>query len=155
MATESTEKKNGFVSRWEPIEDVSDIFSRFNHFMNRIWRESLTHSSDVWVPRVDVYEDDKEIIITMGVSGVDRKDISVELIDNVLSISGERKLEKEERKDRYLRIERSYGQFSRRLTLPIDADPATLSAACSDGVLRVTMSKKPIESGKVKAIEIK
>jgi HSP20 family protein len=105
-------------------------------------------------PSIDVSETDKEMTIEAELPGVDEKDIDVTLADNLLTIKGEKKQETEEKQKDYHLTERSYGSFMRSMSLPFDADPATIKAAFKDGVLTITLPKPPEVEAKVKKIAI-
>jgi HSP20 family protein len=91
---------------------------------------------------VDVYEDEHNVTLKIEVPGIDEKDIDVRIENNVLTVDGERKFEKEEKEENYRRVERQYGSFTRSFTLPntVDADRAT--ANCGKGVLKISLAKK-------------
>jgi HSP20 family protein len=93
------------------------------------------------VPSMDVTETDKEIEITAELPGLEEKDVQVNLADNVLTIRGEKKAEKEEKEKNYHMIERSYGSFSRSIELPAGIDPNAVKATIDKGVLKVTVPK--------------
>jgi len=105
-------------------------------------------------PTVDVSETDKEIRISAELPGVDEKDVEVVVSDNVLTIKGEKKAEKEEKKQDYHLVERSYGSFARSLTLPFNADPTKAKASFAKGVLTITVPKPPEIESKAKKIAI-
>jgi HSP20 family protein len=105
-----------------------------------------------WAPAVDIYETDKEISMKAELPGMQEKDIDIKVEDNVLSISGERRMEKEIKEENYHRIERAYGSFNRSFTLPRTVDRDAIKAAYKDGVLTVTLPKK--EEVKPKQIKI-
>lgn len=106
-------------------------------------------------PQVDVGANDKEYSITVEVPGVDEKDVKVEIINNTMTIRGEKKQEKEEKEKNFYRVERSYGSFQRVLSLPDDADQEGVKAKFKKGVLRVTIPRKVLPESAVKKIEIK
>ena len=101
----------------------------------------------VLAPRVDVAEDEKAVTLTAELPGVDEKDIDVSLVDDQLTIRGEKRSEHNEKKEeegRTLhRVERSYGAFQRTLAIPYKVDPDQVSAQFKDGVLKVTLPKPP------------
>ena len=101
---------------------------------------------------MDVYEDDHNITIQAEIPGVSEKDLDVRLENNVLTISGERKLENEEKKENFHRIERHYGRFARSFTLPGAVDPDSVDAEFENGVLKVTLAKR--EEARPKQIKI-
>ncbi len=133
------------LQRWDPIRD----FERFHEEMDRIFRglgtgRAVPVQTDVTCPfAVDVLEDKDQVVLKAELPGVNPKDVDLHVEDNVLTISGEKKLEHEDKKDSYLRIERYYGKFSRAFTLPPYVDPNQVSAEYKDGVLTVTLPKRP------------
>jgi HSP20 family protein len=105
-------------------------------------------------PRIDIGEKDDQIVVSAELPGLDEKDVEVTLTDNVLSIRGEKKLEKEEKERGYTYTERSYGSFERRIPLDVDVLSEKVSAAFKNGVLTVTLPKNPEAQGHVKRIAI-
>jgi HSP20 family protein len=106
-----------------------------------------------WTPAVDVYEDENAYLIKLELPEVNRDDVKVNLNENTLSISGERRVENEQKRENYHRVERSYGQFYRSFTLPPNVDTGAIKAEFKDGMLRLTLPKK--EEAKPKQIEVK
>lgn len=106
-------------------------------------------------PQVDIGATDKEYSITIEVPGVDEKDVKVEIANNTMTIRGEKKQEKEEKKKDYYRVERSYGSFQRVLSLPEDANQDDIKATFKNGVLTIKMPRKALPKSDVKQIEIK
>lgn len=94
-----------------------------------------------WAPAVDVFEDEKEIVLTADLPDMDQKDLDIHVEDNQLTIKGERKFENEEKKDKYHRIERRYGSFQRTFALPDTVDGDNIVAKYDKGVLKVTLPK--------------
>ncbi len=97
-----------------------------------------------WMPRADIRETDKEYILEVTLPGVRREDVKVEVKDDVLTITGEKKCEKEEKGKSWLRRESCYGSFQRSFTLPQGLHPEDIKASSKDGVLTLTM-RKPAE----------
>ena len=133
------------IARWDPFREFSTLQDR----MNRLFRESYgpegrdeSLSTSQFAPPVDVYEDEHNVVLKVEVPGIDEKDIDVRVENNVLTVHGERKFEKEEKEENYRRVERQYGSFTRSFTLPnrVDADRAT--ANYDKGVLKITLAKK-------------
>jgi HSP20 family protein len=121
--------------------------------MNRLFQDTwtspvpMTHESESllsgsFVPPVDVYENEHDIIVKMEVPGIDQKDIDIRLENNVLTVKGERKLEKEEKEENFQRVERRYGAFTRSFTLPNTVDTETVKADYEHGVLKITLAKR-------------
>lgn len=106
-----------------------------------------------WSPLVDISEDEKEYVIKAEVPEMKKEEIKITVHDDVLSISGERKYEKEDKGKKYHRVERAYGSFMRSFTLPEDADGSKVNAEYKDGILKVHLPKS--EKAKPKAIEVK
>ena len=106
-----------------------------------------------WSPLVDITEDEKEYLIKAEVPEIKKEDIKLLVQDNVLTISGERKSEKEEKGKKYHRVERTFGSFMRSFTLPEDADGSKVAAEYKDGMLNVRLPKS--EKAKPKSIEVK
>jgi HSP20 family protein len=136
------------LSRWEPFREFSTMQDRMNR-MNRLFRESyspegpedaLTTTS--FAPPVDIYEDEHTITLKLEVPGIDDKDIDVRIENNTLTVHGERKIEKEEKEENFLRVERQYGSFTRSFTLPSSVDSGQVSADYEKGVLMIKLAKK-------------
>ena len=108
-----------------------------------------------FVPAVDLKEEENRYVIQVDLPGIDPKDVEVSLENNVLTIKGERRTEAEETKEGYYRVERVYGSFLRRFTLPAEVDEERIEASYKDGVLTVVLPKKPEAVSKAKKIEIK
>lgn len=133
------------LQRWDPIRD----FERFHEEMDRIFRGLGTGRggavhTDVTCPfAVDILEDKDQVVLKAELPGVNPKEVDIHVEDNVLTISGEKKIEHEDKKDSYVRVERYYGKFSRAFTLPPYVDVNQISAQTRDGVLTVTLPKRP------------
>lgn len=146
-----------FTSRWDPFKELEDMERRLSAWFGRPLRrlegekEALTVAE--WSPLVDIEESDKEYLIKAELPEVKKEEVKLTVQDDVLTISGERKAEKEEKGKKYHRVERCYGSFMRSFTLPEDADGTKVSAEYKDGVLRVHLPKS--EKAKPKAIEVK
>jgi len=114
-------------------------------------REEITLAD--WTPLADITEDEKEYLIKAELPELKREDVKVTVENGVLTISGERKFEKEEKKKKYHRVERGYGSFVRSFSLPDDADANMVKAEFKNGVLMVHLPKN--EKAKPKQIEVK
>ena len=131
------------LTRWDPFREFSTLQDR----MNRLFRDSygdreeaLTTSS--FAPPVDVYEDEHHVSLSIEVPGIDDKDIDVRVENNVLTVHGERKFEKEQKEENFRRVERQYGSFTRSFTLPNTIDTDSIQASYSKGILKVQLAKK-------------
>lgn len=125
--------------------------------INQLFNNGRTAGDDValsaWTPAVDIFESESGYLIKLELPEVGRDDVKISLHDQTLTISGERKIENEDKRDGYHRIERSYGQFYRSFTLPPNVNPEAINAQFKDGVLRLTLPKR--EEAKPKQIEVK
>ena len=146
------------VTRWDPLRELDDFQNRFSTLFGRApvkkdgeKREALTVAE--WAPLVDIVEDEQEYVISAEIPGVNKEDIKVGVQDDVLTISGHRKYEKEEKDKKFHRIERAYGSFARSFTLPEDSDGEKVAAEFKDGMLKVHLPKT--EKVKPKQIEVK
>ena len=126
--------------RWEPVSLHGDLNRLFNTYFDSATqggRSSLRR----WTPALDVVETETDYVLRADLPGVDEKDVKIELENRVLTVSGERKAEHEERKEGYYRVERSSGSFARRLTLPAGVDPAAVTATFDKGVLEIRIPR--------------
>lgn len=145
------------LSRWDPFKEMDEVSKRLNSLFNlspsRLsnGKEAMTVAE--WSPLVDITEDDKEYLIKAELPEVRKEDVKVTVENGVLSITGQRKFEKEEKDKRYHRIERAYGSFTRSFTLPDDADDGKVSAEFKDGVLGVRLAKN--EKARPRSVEVK
>lgn len=141
-----------FVSLQREIDRLFEDFTRgFPSFANM--PSLATTKSDLVLPSMDVTETDKEIEITAELPGLEEKDVQINVADNMLTIRGEKKAEKEEKDKNYRLVERSYGSFERTLQLPDGVNLDAIKANISKGVLTVTVPKPaPAQS---KSIEVK
>lgn len=148
------------MTRWDPFNEFTSLQDRFNTLLNQpfgffrgfnpMMEQSLTAPN--FVPAVNIFEDEHTIKLEAELPGMEEKDIDVSLENNILTISGERKLENEEKKENFHRIERSYGRFTRSFTLPPTVDTENVNAEFNSGLLKITLNKK--EEAKPKQIKI-
>jgi HSP20 family protein len=138
----------------DPFRELFDLQRGLNQLLDASFE---TPREDVplkaWAPPVDIYEDDNAFLIKLELPEVSRDEVKVNLNENTLSISGERRVENEQKRENYHRVERSYGQFYRSFTLPPNVNPEGINAQFKDGVLRLTLPKR--EEAKPKQIEVK
>lgn len=107
---------------------------------------------NTWTPAVDIYEDNDTFLLKLELPEMNKEDIKVNLNENVLAISGERRFENEDKRDGYHRVERSYGQFYRSFTLPPNVNTEAINAEYKDGILRLSLPKR--EEAKPKQISV-
>jgi HSP20 family protein len=133
--------------RWEPVRELNTIQSEMNRLFNTFFDSPTpgngagTHTARRWIPAMDLVETADDFVLRADLPGLTEQDVNIELEDNVLTVSGERKAEHEQRKEGYYRVERSSGSFSRTLTLPEGVDPQSVRASFDRGVLEVQIPK--------------
>lgn len=144
------------IMRWDPFRELEEL----QHRMSTVFGRALTKNGGKeamtvaeWSPLVDITEDEKEYVIKAELPEVKKEDVKVSVQDGVLTITGERKSEKEEKGKKFHRVERTYGSFYRSFTLPEDADAQMVAAEFKDGVLKVRLTKS--EKAKPKSIDVK
>jgi HSP20 family protein len=130
------------IIRWEPFREVNSLQSRVNSLLRNLNSENETVSAARFVPPVDIYEDEKKVVLKLEVPGVEEKDLQVSVENQTLTVRGERKFESEEKEENFHRIERRYGSFYRSFTLPTTVDTENVDAKYNAGVLRVELTKK-------------
>jgi HSP20 family protein len=161
--TEKTEKEAAGMVPWRPFAEFERWPSLWEGFpslfgeslfprMGRLFPE-LERRSREFLPLMDVTETDAQYTITVELPGIKKEDVQVELREGMLMIRGEKKSEREEKKERSRYVERTFGSFSRSFTLPPDADPDRVQAAFNDGVLTLTVPRT--EESKPRQIAIK
>ncbi len=140
---------------FEPFRDLMTLQQRINRMFDdvvpRSGRTELATTN--WSPSVDIYERPEEIVIEAELPGMTKENVSVNLENGVLTIQGERKLEHEDKRENYHRIERAYGTFMRSFTLPSHVNVEKIDAQFKDGVLQVRLPKR--EEAKPKQINVK
>jgi HSP20 family protein len=133
--------------RWEPVRELTSLQSEMNRLFNTFFDapvgtgEQGAGPARRWIPAMDLVEADDHFVLRADLPGLGEGDVAIEVDGDVLTVSGERKAEHEERGEGFHRIERSYGAFRRSLTLPDGVDPETVSATFDKGVLEVRIPK--------------
>ncbi|HEX2709171.1 MAG TPA: Hsp20/alpha crystallin family protein [Solirubrobacterales bacterium] len=141
MATELTE--------WRPFSEFADL----RHRLDQVFRDFGDAAQHGWTPSVDVVRKDDELVLRANLPGIKAEEVKIQVEDDVLTISGEHREEKEEKKDDYVRRERRFGSFSRSMALPAGTKVEDIEATTEDGVLEVTVPLSKSEERK--AVEIK
>jgi HSP20 family protein len=127
------------IVRYEPWA----LLGRFQRQLDRALGESADGASVSWIPHVDVHEETERFVVVADLPGVEGKDIEITADQGVLTIKGERRSEKKSSKDGYERVERAAGTFLRRFTLPESVDAEAIKASHTNGVLELTLPKRP------------
>lgn len=144
------------LTRWNPLNELEDLMNRYNRIFG-LTRAGDREMSDLfsrsdWAPAVDIKETDDAYLIEAELPGLNKKDVKVTVDDGVLTIQGERRQEEESSDKKIHRVERFYGSFMRRFSLPDNVDENSVKAKFKDGVL--TLSVKKAEPKEPKAIEV-
>jgi HSP20 family protein len=138
---------------WEPVRELQTIQQEMNRLFDAFFNvPTADRAGRRWIPAMDLVEDDDHVVLRADLPGLDENDVTVHVEDGVLTVSGERRAEHETRDDRFHRIERAAGRFSRSLTLPDGVDPEAITATFDKGVLEVRIPK-PVE-GRAKRVDI-
>ncbi|MEO0238111.1 MAG: Hsp20/alpha crystallin family protein [candidate division WOR-3 bacterium] len=142
------------LQKFSPFSELFDLRKEIDSlFDDKFFGKMLQpYYESNWTPSMDISETDKEFLVTVELPGMKKEDINLSIDNNVLTIEGERKSEKEEKGRTFHRIERSYGKFYRSVTLPKKVDEENIKATFKDGLLNITLPK--VEKEKVKNIEI-
>ena len=132
------------LTRFYPYRELNTLQDRVNRLFHDSFGEGRDESlaTSSFAPAVDVYEDEHNVTLKIEVPGIDEKDIDVRIENRTLTVTGERKFEKEEKEENYRRVERQYGSFSRTFTLPTTVDTENVSADYEKGVLKIKLTKK-------------
>jgi HSP20 family protein len=141
------------VSHLEPFRGLSTLQGQLNRLFNESFRNSGEESAlTTWAPAVDIFETPNELVVKADLPDVNEKDIDVRVENNLLTIRGERKFEKSVSEENYLRVERTYGAFSRSFSLPNTVNAETIGAEYKNGVLTVTLPKR--EESKPRQVKV-
>ena len=141
------------VSRFEPFRGTSSLQEQINRLFNDAFERPGDESNlTSWAPAVDIFKTEHELVVKADLPDVDRKDLDIRVENNILSIRGERKFEKKVSEDKYLRVERAYGSFSRSFSLANTVNLEAIKADYQNGVLTLTVPKR--EEAKPKQIKI-
>ena len=146
--------------RWEPVRELTSLQSEMNRLFNTFFDTPTTTGGGNggavrrWIPSMDLVETEEHFVLRADLPGLSEEDVSIELEDNVLTVSGERKAEHEEKKEGFYRVERSFGQFRRSLTLPEGVDADKIAATFDKGVLEVRIPKPEERKPRKVAIQV-
>jgi HSP20 family protein len=128
--------------RWQPDREVDSLQSEVNRVFDAFFGSGGTNSrTRRWVPPMDLVETDDQLVLKVDLPGLSRDQVNIEIKDGALTISGERRADREEKSEGFYRLERSFGSFSRSMTLPQEIDAESVAASFADGVLEVRIPK--------------
>ena len=146
------------IVRWDPFRNVSTLQDR----INRMFNEAFTRkefdddaSMGAWSPAVDIYDTDDALIVKAELAGVPKENVTVDVKDNILTLKGERSVDKEVKEENYYRRERSFGSFQRSFTLPAAINPDDIKAVYKDGILEIEIPKPEEKKPKQVTIDVK
>ena len=142
------------ITRWEPFRNLTSFQEQMNRLVEDAFLRGRADDSALtaWAPAVDIYETQDELVVKADLPAVNERDLDVRVENNMLTIRGERKFEREVSEDSYLRVERAYGSFSRSFSLPNTVNTDAIKAEYRNGVLTVRMPKR--EESKPKQIKV-
>jgi len=141
------------IARLEPFRGLSTLQDQFNWLFNESFRNHTEESAlTTWAPAVDIYETPNELVVKADLPEVNEKDIDVRVENNLLTIRGERKFEKSVSEENFLRVERTYGSFSRSFSLPSTLNAEAIAAEYKNGVLTITLPKR--EESKPRQVKV-
>lgn len=142
---------------WRESHVMEEARKEFDDMVRRLFAPLAEGEGNgritTWSPHVDLVENDKSVVVKADIPGVDPKDIEITVADGMLTIKGEKKEEREEKKQNYHRTERFVGQFHRQLSLPTGIDESNVTASTAKGVITITIPKKPGAQPKKIAIQ--
>jgi len=141
------------LTRWEPFREMEEMFRQYSPFVSPAVRRRSEEAT--WAPVSNIVETDKEYLIKAELPEVRKEDVKIMLEDGVITISGERKHEKEHKDENEIRVESFYGSFSRSFSLPENVDAKNIRAESKDGVLKVHIPKTEAAKARPIAIEVK
>lgn len=139
--------------QWNPFREMDDLLARFQRGYGRPATDDGSLPLASWAPAVDISETPNEYLIKAELPGLKKEEIKITLNNGVLTLSGERKSEKDVKEEKYHRVERTYGAFTRSFSLPEDAVAERVSAECKDGVVTVHVGRSEVQ--KPRSIEVK
>ena len=143
--------------RWEPVREITSLQSEMNRLFNTFFDTPTTGNGSTtrrWIPAIDLVETEDDFVLKADLPGLKEEDVSIEVEENVLTVSGERKAEHEDKREGYVRVERSYGSFRRSLTLPKGVDAEAVTANFDNGVLEVHIPKPEERKPRRVAIQV-
>ena len=136
------------------FKNENDFPSTFSSMLDRFFDDAVMKSNVRFTPSVDISEDDKSYGIHVSLPGIKKEDIHLDIDQNSIVVSGERKFEKKEEGKTFHRVETQYGSFTRSFNLPDDVEPENIEAKFNDGVLDISLPKSEVKES-TKKIEIK
>jgi HSP20 family protein len=131
------------ITRWTPFREGTGFENTVNALIGAFKEGDSPLTTASFIPAVDVYEDDKKVVLKLEVPGIEEKDLDVSVENHTLTVKGERKFNQEEKQENFHRIERRFGSLFRAFTLPSTIDTENVDAKYEAGVLKLELKKKP------------
>ncbi|QAR33185.1 Hsp20/alpha crystallin family protein [Geovibrio thiophilus] len=130
------------IVRWDPLKDLMAMHDRINKMFNDSFDKQNAPSYGEWMPPVDIYETEDEIVVVSELPGIDENDMDIQVSEGVLTLKGEKKYPLDRESDNYYRLERAYGKFQRSFAVPNTIDMNSIKANLKDGVLKIALKKR-------------
>lgn len=148
---------NMAIVKFNPFRELCTMQAQMNRMLDMAWNREFGEElkEGAWQPPVDIYEDEHSVVIKAEVPDVDQKDIDVRIVNNTLTLRGERKHSSDVKKENYYRIERYFGQFQRSFSLPHSINQEKIQASCEKGILTIILPKLAETKPKQISVEIK
>ncbi len=144
------------IKRYDPFRELISLRDDMDRLFNTFFGRHLTEESEgVWLPVLDIEEDNENFMVKAELPGLKKEDVKISVRGNLLTIAGERKQEEEVKGKTYHRVERQYGKFSRTISLPSEVDVNKIKAVYKDGVLHITLPKPETFKSKEVEVEVK
>ncbi|HYM35632.1 MAG TPA: Hsp20/alpha crystallin family protein [Steroidobacteraceae bacterium] len=140
--------------RWEPFREMDDFFRQYSPFFGKTALRGFSERDNEWTPTANISETDKEYLIKAELPEVKKEDVKITLENGVITLSGERKQQKESKDENEIRVESFYGSFSRSFSLPDNIDANGVRAESKDGVLKVHIPKKEVSKPKAISVQV-
>lgn len=135
----------GALTRWDPFAELGELRNRFDRMFDEIGGAGGVGAARSWSPPIDIVRDDGNLVVRADIPGIKPEEVNIEVVDDILTVSGQHEESKEERDKQYVRRERRFGSFSRSMALPPGIDAKSIEAKTHDGVVevRIPLPKKP------------
>ena len=139
--------------RFEPMRDLDHLTNRFQRLLDD-FPSIHGQSHDTFSPRIDISENEKNLLLNAEIPGVDKENLKITLQDNIITIEGEKKKVEKDDNSNYYREERCFGKFKRSFTLPVEVDSENVDAKFKNGILEITLNKLEPKQQKERVIEL-
>ena len=143
------------ILKWDPWNDLVSMHQELNRVFEKVFSpEGRGIRSAAWIPAIDMFERDGALVVRAELPGIKAEDVDISVVDDTLSIQGERKIKEEVKEDNYYRMEQRYGSFKRVIQLPAKAKVEDVKAVFAEGVLEITLPRAEEEKPRQIKIQI-